>query len=98
MLKVEAVLKILACSNPAINPNGVKMLLVNSLRTFFIKGKAAFGNGPKSLPWNPPACLILCNWVFDNFILTEELFAKALRSLETCVLLIVIYGENYSHH
>ena len=29
---------------------------------------------------------ILCKWVFDNFILADEPFAKALRSLETCVL------------
>ena len=28
----------------------------------------------------------LWNWVFDNFILAEELFAKALQSLETFVL------------
>ena len=28
----------------------------------------------------------LCNWAFDNYILAEELFAKALQSLETCVL------------
>ena len=29
---------------------------------------------------------ILCNRVFDNSILVEELFANALRSFETCVL------------
>ena len=40
----------------------------------------------KSLPRNPPNCPILCNRVFDNFILVEELFAKALRSLKTFVL------------
>ena len=43
-------------------------------------------NGPKSLPKNLPNCPILYNWVFINFILAEELFAKSLRSLETCVL------------
>ena len=48
--------------------------------------KSIFSNGPKSLPKNPPDCPILCYWVFDNFILAEELFAKALESLETCVL------------
>ena len=32
------------------------------------------------------SCAILFNWIFDNFILAEELFAKALRSFETCVL------------
>ena len=34
----------------------------------------------------PPDCPILCNLVFDNFILAYELFAKALRSFKTCVL------------
>ena len=31
---------------------------------------------------NPPDCLLLWNWVCDNFIFVEELFAKALRSFE----------------
>ena len=30
--------------------------------------------------------IILCNSVFDNFISAEALFAKALRSFETCAL------------
>ena len=50
------------------------MLLANGLSTCSNKNKPAFSNGPKSLPTNPPDCLILCNRVFDNFILTEELF------------------------
>ena len=62
------------------------MLSANDLSTFPIKGKPVFSNGPKSLPKNPPDCPILCSWVFDSFILAEELFAKALRSLKTCVL------------
>ena len=70
----------------AVYPNGIKTLLANGLSTFPIKGNPVFSNGPKSLPKNPPDCPILCNWVFDNFILAEELFAKALRSFETCVL------------
>ena len=28
----------------------------------------------------------MCNWVFHNLILAEELFAKAFWSFETCVL------------
>ena len=28
----------------------------------------------------------MCNWVFNNLILAEELFAKAFWSFETCVL------------
>ena len=34
---------------------------------------------------NPSDCTILCNWVFDNLILAEGLFEKALRSLETYI-------------
>ena len=31
--------------------------------------------------------LCLDSWVFDNYILSDELFAKALQSLENCVLI-----------
>ena len=65
-----------------VNPNGIKTLLANGLSTFFLKGNPVFSIGPNILPINPPDSLILCNWVFDNFILTEELFAKALQSLK----------------
>ena len=68
----------------AVNRNCIKILLANGFSTFPIKGNPVFNNGPKSL--NPPDCPILCNWVFDNFILAEELLVKALQSLETCVL------------
>ena len=33
----------------------------------------------------PTNCTILVNWVFENFILAYEPFAKVLRSLETSV-------------
>ena len=39
----------------------------------------------KSLSKYPLDCPILCNWVFDNFILANELFSKVLQSLETYV-------------
>ena len=68
-----------------VNPNGIKKLLVNSLWTFPIKGNPVFNNGPKSLH-KLPDCTILCNWVFDNFILDEELFAGVLWNFETYVL------------
>ena len=71
----------------AVNPTGSKTLWANDLTTFFIKGNSSFSNGPKSLPKNTPDCTIVCNWVFDNFILADELFGKALQSLETCVLI-----------
>ena len=82
----------------AVNLNGIKMLLPNGLSKFPIKGNPVFNNGPKSLSRNTPYCPILCNWVFDNVILAEELFAKALRSFETCVVVITVYAENFSHH
>ena len=53
---------------------------------FFIKSNPVFSNGPKNLPKNFSDCPILCNRFFDNFILANELFAKALQSFETCVL------------
>ena len=43
----------------ALNPNSHKMLLVNDLSTFFIKGSPVFSNGPKILTKNPPVCPIL---------------------------------------
>ena len=69
-----------------VNPNGIEILLANVLSIFPIKGNPAFNNGPKNLPKNRPVCPVLCNWVFDNFILVDEPFVKALRSFETFVL------------
>ena len=71
----------------AVNPNGIKTLLASGLSTFFVKDNPVFSNGPKSLSKNPPDCPTLWNWVFDSFILARELFAKALQSFESCVLL-----------
>ena len=45
--------------NGAVNPNGIKTLLANDLKTCFIKDKLLFSNGPKDLPKNPPDCRIL---------------------------------------
>ena len=70
----------------AVNPNGIKTLWSNGLSTFPIKGNPVFSNGHEILPKNPTDCPILCNWVFGNFILTNEPFAKALRSFESCIL------------
>ena len=55
-------------ADAAINPNGIKTFLTNGLSTFPDKVNPGFSNGPKSLPKNPD-CTILCNWVFDNFII-----------------------------
>ena len=78
----------------AVNPNGIKTRLANGLSTSVIKINLVFSNGPKNLPKNSPGCTILYNWVFDNFILAEELFAKALQSFETCVLVNKSLCEN----
>ena len=64
-----------------VNPNGIKKWF----NTIFLKGNPVFSNGPKSLPKNPD-CPILCNWVYDNFILADGPFVKGLRRFETCVL------------
>ena len=69
-----------------VKPNGIKTILASGLSKFFIKGYPVFSNGSKNLPKNPPDCPILCNWVFDSFVLAKELFGKALGSLKTCVL------------
>ena len=66
-----------------VNPNDIKTLLANSFNKFF---NPFFSDGLKSLPKNPPDCPILRNWVFDDFILAEELFVKAFRNLKTFVL------------
>ena len=63
----------------AVHPNCIKILLANGLSIFSIKGNPSFSSGPKSLPKNAPDSPILCNWVFDNFILADESFSKALR-------------------
>ena len=45
----------------------------------------------------PTDCTILCNWVFGNFILADEPFAKTLRNFETCVFVNdSLYGELFS--
>ena len=45
----------------AVNPNGIKTLFANGLRTFPIKGNPVFDDGPKSLPKNLPDCPIFCD-------------------------------------
>ena len=43
---------------------------------------------------NPPKCTILDNWVFEDFVLADETFAKDLQIFKTCVSAITIYVEN----
>ena len=77
----------------AVNPNGIKTLLVYGLNTFSLKEVQLLVVVLKvylkilliSLPKNPPDFPILCNWIFDDFVLADELFENALQSLETCI-------------
>ena len=69
-----------------VNSNGIKTLLANYLSIFPIKGNQVFSSSPKSLLKNLFDSLISCNWVFDSFILAEELFTKVLQGFKTCVL------------
>ena len=69
-----------------INPDGTNMLIVNGLSAFPIKDKPVFSNEPRSLSRNPLKCIILDDWVFENVILANKTFAKALQIFETCVL------------
>ena len=69
-----------------VNPNCIKTLLANGLSTFFIKGKPFLVMVLKSLPKTPPDCPILDSWVFNNFVLADQLFAKALWRLKSCVV------------
>ena len=50
-----------------------------------LAGKATFNNGPKSLPRNPAECIISDSFVFKNFVLADDLFAKALERLVACL-------------
>ena len=75
-----------AADDAAFNPKGIKTVLANDLLTFFINGNRVFSNWPRSLLRSPPTCVILENWVFDNFMLVDDLFAKALRRFSTCLL------------
>ena len=70
----------------AVNPKGIKTLLANGFITLFIKGNPVFSNGLKSLPRNPPDCIIFDNWVFDNLIPVDKWLEKALQIFSTCLL------------
>ena len=59
--KIFLCIPALAADAAAVYPNGIKTLLANGLITFFIKGNPVFSYGARSLPRNPPDCIILYN-------------------------------------
>ena len=75
-----------AADAAAVNPKGIRTLSANCLITFFLSGNPVFNNGPRRVPRNPPDCIILDNWVFNNLISIDELLAKALRRFASCLL------------
>ena len=75
-----------AADAAAVNPNGINTILANGLIIFDIKGNPVFSNGRNNLPKNPPDCIILDNWVFDNLILADEVFAETFWRFKTCLL------------
>ena len=87
-----------AADAAAVNAKGTKTLLANGLIIFLIKGNPVFSNGPSNLLRNPPNCIIFDNWVFDNLISTDELFAKDLRRFETCLLVSKTREEDCFHY
>ena len=64
----------------AVNSNGIKALLTNGWRTFFVNSK-------QFLVFYHEIHLILF-WVFDSLILANKLFAKSLRRFETCLFVL----------
>ena len=78
-----------AADAAAVNLKSIKMFLANGLSTFFINGNPIFMNGPRSLLRNPCDCAIVDGWVFDNFVLVDEPFLKALLSSKAFYQLII---------
>ena len=64
----------------------LKRLSAKGLSKFPVKGNPVFIKDPKRLPKKNLDFPIFWNCVFDNFILADEPFAKALRRFGTCVL------------
>ena len=48
--------------------------------------KAVYGKATSNSSRIPPDCIILVDWVFEDFILADEPFVKVLKLFETCVL------------
>ena len=58
-----------------VNPNGIRKVLANNLSGIFIRFKLKISS------WFH----YFRKWHFNNYILADELFTKALRSLKSCL-------------
>ena len=66
--------------------NYIAAFSLTLLSTFFTSDKNKFfGKFITDSCKDPPNCTILDSWFFENYILTDKLFAKALQIFETCV-------------
>ena len=66
-----------AADAPAVNPKGIKTLLVNGLITFLINGYPVFNTVPSNLLKNPPDWIILLIWALERFESVDILLLKA---------------------
>ena len=57
-LNITLLIPPLAAEAAAVNPNGTNRLLANGVSKFFISDRPAFISYPRSLPRNPPDCII----------------------------------------
>ena len=73
-----------SCEAAAISPNGTNTFLINDFGTLFINVRPTFINYSRSVARNLLDSVILDKRVFDNFIFSDGLFAKALRRPVTC--------------
>ena len=62
----------------------VSIIFINIVSSIILHESIPGEKGGK-IERNPPTCIISDGWVFDNFLLADEVFAKALSSLETSV-------------
>lgn len=80
----------------APNPNDLSTPLVNSVSMFLANGKLILSNGQRSLPGDSLYWKVLDIFIFDNFELIAELFAKVLLTFKICVSVsnIIFYQLN----
>ena len=68
--------------------------LLNSVAITGSPNIALVDDLPPKIGQNPPNCIILDSWTFDNFILADKLFGKALETSKLVYQLTIIYVEN----
>ena len=67
-----------------VNAYGINTILANDVSTFFIIGNPTFSNGSRSLPKNPPGCIILD---IEFLIILYPLMSFSGKPCEDCPLI-----------